>query len=267
MATPQPLPAPEAYRHSEVDTSNLMPAGGPSRPLFAYAHFWQSWRYVETTADGKPVDPAEYFTGKGSGEWLPSIVKVPTVKGSGGAARDNDVAATLRRIAEKGGTAFPPRDKRLGKWADYLKVYRDATGTMHFAEAHERAVRLPNGGVRFEQADQADYVAMLRHIRDNAIDPMSDIAYDALRQRQLAEIERLRELSATSGRGGAALERAEKTLVAWDEAWAKEQARQAALAPEQQAPEAEAEAMPADIDYTAAEQAARAHARAPRRRT
>lgn len=260
MPTPQPLPAPEAYRYSEVDTSNLLPGGGPSRPLFTYAHFWTGWRYVELDAKGQPVDPAEHFTGKGTGEWVPSIVKVPTVKGSGGAAHARDVQASVRRIVDKGGIAFLPGDKRLGKWADYLRVYKDAAGVQHFAELHERAVRLPNGGVRFEGSNEADYIAMLRHIRDNAIDPMHELAYDQLRQRQLAEIERLRELSATNGRGGAQLERMERQLAAWDAAWEREQARARAMTRAQSGAgevEMELQPEPLDIDYTPAEQEAR----------
>ena len=258
--TPQPLPAPQAYRANDLDLSGRLTGPLERRPIFTYAHYWHEWAYVETTADGVPVDAAQFGQGKGTGEWLPTLVKMPTMKGAGGAHTDRDIQATVTTIARKGGVAFLPGDRRLGKWADYLKVYLDAGGGQHFAEQFERAIRLPNGHIRFEPADPREYRAFLRHLRDSAVEPMAVQAYDAIRARAYTEIERLREASSIAGRGEAMLIRAEKVLAAMDEAWEREQARATGGA---SGVEMVAEASATEgIDYTEAERIARA---APKR--
>lgn len=226
MPTPQPLPAPLAYRASEVDDSDKLSQMRSAHPRYVYAHYWTAWTYAETRPDGKPVPGEDFGKGLGVGCFVPSIHKIYVRKGLQGAQTDADIEAPIAAAQRKGATIIRPGDQRLGPWCDYLRIYRDKSGGIHYVEQTERAVRLPSGETVL-RPDEAAYHRFLLHLRDSGIvDPMSPLAYEQLRTRLEAELEYLREAATRTG-SSPQLERKARLLVAVDQAWEAEQQRQA----------------------------------------
>ena len=253
MATPQPLPAPQAYRQSEVDHSDRLSQMRQSHPRYIYAHHWQAWAYTEVAETGKVIAGEELGRGLGRGEWVPVLHKIYVRKGLSGASTDTDVEAPIANAVRKGASVIRPGDQRLGTWADYLRIYRDMSGAIHYVEQTEQAVRLPSGETVLRPNEQK-YHAFVAHIRDaGVVDPMSPIAYEAIRTRMEAEIEYLREAATRTG-SSPQLERKLRILAAMDAAWAAEQDRQAGLAGPAVELEVEIVDAPAE-ELTAAEQA------------
>lgn len=253
MATPQPLPAPQAYRQSEVDHSDRLSQMRQSHPRYIYAHHWQAWAYTEVAETGKVIAGEELGRGLGRGEWVPVLHKIYVRKGLSGASTDTDVEAPIANAVRKGASVIRPGDQRLGSWADYLRIYRDMSGAIHYVEQTEQAVRLPSGETVLRPNEQK-YHAFVAHIRDHGVvDPMSPIAYEAIRTRMEAEIEYLREAATRTG-SSPQLERKLRILAAMDAAWAAEQDRQAGLAGPAVELEVEIVDAPAE-ELTAAEQA------------
>jgi hypothetical protein len=229
MATPQPLPAPQAYRQSEVDHSDRLSNMRQSHPRYVYAHHWQSWAYTEITDGGKVVAGEDLGRGLGVGQWVPVLHKIYIRKGLSGASTNQDVEAPIANAIRKGATVIRAGDARLGPWADYLRIYRDMSGAVHYVEQTETAVRLPSGETVLRPNEQK-YHAFVAHIRDaGVVDPMSPIAYEAIRTKAEAELEYLREAATRTG-SSPQLERKSRILAAMDAAWAAEQERQAGLA-------------------------------------
>ena len=253
MATPQPLPAPQAYRQSEVDHSDRLSQMRQSHPQYVYAHHWQAWAYTEVAESGKVIPGEELGRGLGRGEWIPVLHKIYIRKGLSGASTDTDVEAPIANAIRKGASVIRPGDQRLGPWADYLRIYRDMSGAIHYVEQTEQAVRLPSGETVLRPNEQK-YHAFVAHIRDHGVvDPMSPIAYEAIRTRMEAEIEYLREAATRTG-SSPQLERKLRILAAMDQAWQAEQERQAGLAGPAVELEVEVVDAPAE-ELTAAEQA------------
>lgn len=253
MATPQPLPAPQAYRQSEVDHSDRLSQMRQSHPRYIYAHHWQAWAYTEVAETGKVIAGEELGRGLGRGEWVPVLHKIYVRKGLSGASTDTDVEAPIANAIRKGASVIRPGDQRLGSWADYLRIYRDMSGAIHYVEQTEQAVRLPSGETVLRPNEQK-YHAFVAHIRDHGVvDPMSPIAYEAIRTRMEAEIEYLREAATRTG-SSPQLERKLRILAAMDAAWQAEQDRQAGLAGPAVELEVEIVDAPAE-ELTAAEQA------------
>lgn len=226
MPTPQPLPAPQAYRQSDVDDSDRLSQMRASHPRYIYAHYWTSWAYAETKPDGKVVPGEDFGRGLGVGTFVPVLHKIYVRKGLQGASTDSDIEAPIAAAARKGATILRPGDPRLGPYADYLRIYRDKGGATHFVEQTERAVRLPSGETVL-RADEQAYHRFLLHVRDSGIvDPMSPLAYEQLRTRLEAEIEYLREAATRTG-SSPQLDRKTRMLAAVDAAWEQEQERQA----------------------------------------
>lgn len=225
MPTPQPLPAPTAYRASEVDDSDKLSQMRASHPRYIYAHYWTAWAYAETKQDGRPVPGEDFGRGLGVGCFVPTLHKIYVRKGLNGASTDSDVEAPVAAAARKGASVIRPGDQRLGQWADYLRIYRDRAGAVHYVEQTERAVRLPSGETVL-RPDEAAYHRFLLHVRDSGIvDPMSALAFEQLRTRLEAEIEYLREAATRTG-SSPQLERKSRMLAAVDAAWEAEQQRQ-----------------------------------------
>jgi len=127
------------------------------------------------------------------------------------------------------------------------------SGAIHYVEQTEQAVRLPSGETVLRPNEQK-YHAFVAHIRDHGVvDPMSPIAYEAIRTRMEAEIEYLREAATRTG-SSPQLERKLRILAAMDQAWQAEQERQAGLAGPAVELEVEVVDAPAE-ELTAAEQA------------
>jgi len=253
MATPQPLPAPQAYRQSEVDHSDRLSQMRQSHPRYVYAHHWQAWAYTEVSESGKVIAGEDLGRGLGRGEWVPVLHKIYIRKGLSGASTDTDVEAPIANAIRKGASVIRPGDGRLGPWADYLRIYRDMSGAIHYVEQTEQAVRLPSGETVLRPNEQK-YHAFVAHIRDHGVvDPMSPIAYEAIRTRMEAEIEYLREAATRTG-SSPQLERKLRILAAMDQAWQAEQERQAGLAGPAVELEVEVVDAPAE-ELTAAEQA------------
>lgn len=228
MATPQPLPAPQAYRQSEVDHSDRLSQMRQSHPRYVYAHHWQSWAYTEINDAGKVIAGEDLGRGLGRGEWVPVLHKIYIRKGLSGASTDQDVEAPIANAIRKGATVIRPGDARLGSWADYLRIYRDMSGAVHYVEQTEQAVRLPSGETVLRPNEQK-YHAFVSHIRDaGVVDPMSPIAYEAIRTKAEAELEYLREAATRTG-SSPQLERKSRILAAMDAAWSAEMERQAGL--------------------------------------
>ena len=166
--------------------------------------------------------------GLGEGVWVPVLHKIYVRKGLNGASTDQDVEAPIASAIREGATVIRPGDARLGSWADYLRIYRDMGGAIHYVEQTERAVRLPSGETVL-RPDEQKYHAFVKHVRDAlVVDPMSPIAYEAIRAKAEAEIEYLREAATRTG-SSPQLERKTRVLAAMDRAWAAEQERQAGL--------------------------------------
>lgn len=253
MATPQPLPIPQAYRQSDVDLSDRLSHMRQSHPRYVYAHHWQSWAYTEVTAEGRVVSGEDLGKGLGEGQFVPVLHRIFIRKGLSGASTDADVESPVANAIRKGATVFRPGDTRLGPWADYLRIYKDISGSVHYVEQTERAVRLPSGETVL-RPDENAYHRFLAYLRDyGAVDPMSPLAYENMRNKLEAEIEYLREAATRTG-SSPQLDRKTRILVAMDKAYEAEKARQENLPG--QAVELEVEVVDAPADeLTAAEKA------------
>lgn len=146
------------------------PDGTPEQhPRFLLTHHWLGWEFLGD--------------GKGGGEFLPRINRVPLIPGVDGVDDNLTPNKLIARLMGKGTTVWVNGDRALGPYAHFLGQYkiRGSKGKAFVVRFAERANIMPGATpyTRFKTDEQA-WLKFRRHVRDHVLPPMTDIAYDQI---------------------------------------------------------------------------------------